>query len=122
VRQPGGKLGAGAGIAGNSKQPLTNTVSRNNIFQVWRGHWPAINEAGGSGNDFDYDLSNGRLSEKHGVSGGADKGLDRGVRIPNFNDNFSGARRTSAQRKKARRHWYLAEVVRQRQVVSPSKQ
>jgi hypothetical protein len=58
---------------------------------VWRSHWAAINEAGGSGNDFDYDLSNGRLSEKHGVSGGADKGVDRGVRIPNFNDNFSGS-------------------------------
>ena len=91
VLQPGGNGGAGAGIAGNSKQPLTNTVSRNNLFQVWRSHWAAINEAGGSGNDFDYDLSNGRLSEKHGVSGGADKGVDRGVRIPNFNDNFTGS-------------------------------
>jgi len=91
VLQPDGKNGAGAGIAGNSKQPLTNTVSRNNIFQVWRPHWAAINEAGGSGNDFDYDLSNGRLSEKHGVSGGPDKGIDRGVRLPNFNDSFVGS-------------------------------
>jgi hypothetical protein len=90
VLQPDGNKGAGAGIAGNSKQPLTNTVSRNNIFQVWRGHWPAINEAGGSGNDLDYDLSNGRLAQKHGVSGGAGAGIDRGVRIPNFNDSFMG--------------------------------
>jgi hypothetical protein len=51
----------------------------------------AINESNGSGNDFDYDLSNGKLSEKHGVSGGADKGVDKGVRIPNFNDNFVGS-------------------------------
>jgi hypothetical protein len=90
VLQPDGKGGAGSGIAGNSKQPLTNTVSRNNIFQLWRPHWPAINEAGGSGNDFDYDLSNARLAERHGVSGGPGAGIDRGVRIPNFNDNFSG--------------------------------
>ena len=90
VLQPDGKGGAGAGIAGNSKQPLTNTVSRNNIFQVWRPHWAAINEAGGSGNDLDYDLSNGRISQKHGVSGGAGSGVDRGVRIPNFNDSFVG--------------------------------
>ena len=91
VRQPEGKLGAGAGISGNSKQPLTNTVSRNNVFLVWRGHWPAINEANGTGNDLDYDLSNGKLSERHGVRGNdpAD-GVDRGVRIPNFNDNYSG--------------------------------
>jgi hypothetical protein len=91
VLQPEGNRGAGNGIAGNSKQPVTNTVSRNNIFQIWRSHWMAINESQGSGNDFDYDLSNGRLSEKHGVSGGADKGVDRGVRIPNFNDNFVGS-------------------------------
>jgi hypothetical protein len=91
VRQPEGKLGAGAGLSGNSKQPLTNTVSRNNLFLVWRGHWPAINEANGSGNDLDYDLSNGKLSERHGVRGSdASAGIDRGVAIPNFNDNYVG--------------------------------
>ena len=89
VLQPDGNGGAGTGIAGNSKQPLTNTVSRNNLFLVWRRHWEAIHEAGGSGNDFDYDLSNGRLSEKHGFYGSS--GVDRGVRIPNFNDNFTGS-------------------------------
>jgi hypothetical protein len=91
VLQPEGNRGAGNGIAGNSKQPVTNTFSRNNLFQIWRSHWMAINESNGSGNDFDYDLSNGKLSEKHGVSGGADKGVDKGVRIPNFNDNFVGS-------------------------------
>ena len=91
VRQPGSNLGAGAGISGNSKQPLTNTVSRNNVFLVWRGHWPAINEANGSGNDLDYDLSNGKLSERHGVRGSdPSDGVDRGVRIPNFNDDYVG--------------------------------
>src|SRR5258706_3586633 len=83
-------LGAGTGIIGNSKQPLTNTVSRNNVFQALRRNWAAINEAGGSGNDFDYDVSNGKLSEPHGISGGPDAGIDRGVRLPNFNDNFQG--------------------------------
>jgi len=82
-------LGAGSGISGNSKQPLTNTVSRNNLFDISKPHWPAINEAGGSGNDFDYDLSNGKFGEKHGLSSGS--GVDRGVRIPNFNDNYSGS-------------------------------
>jgi uncharacterized protein YodC (DUF2158 family) len=89
VLQPDGKNGAGAGIAGNSKQPLTNTVSRNNLFQVWKSHWAAINEAGGSGNDLDYDLSNGKFSEKHGLSSGS--GVDRGARIPNFNDDYGGS-------------------------------
>jgi len=89
-------LGAGAGLSGNSKQPLTNTVSRNNIFHVWKRHWPAINEAGGSGNDFDYDLYSGKVpagSQPHGISGvpGPDTGIDRGARLPNFNDGFLGA-------------------------------
>jgi hypothetical protein len=91
VLQPEGNRGAGNGIAGNSKQPVTNTVSRNNIFQIWRSHWMAINESQGSGNDFDYDLSNGKLSEKHGMSGAPGSGVDRGVRLPNFNDNFVGS-------------------------------
>jgi hypothetical protein len=82
-------LGAGGGISGNSKQPLTNTVSRNNLFNIWKPHWPAINEAGGSGNDFDHDLSNGRMTERHGSSSGS--GVDGGVRLPNFNDGFIGS-------------------------------
>jgi hypothetical protein len=93
----GGNLGAGAGVSGNSNQPLTNTVTRNNIWQIWKPHWESINEAGGSGNDFDYDLYNGKLNayraaEKHGVAGDASKRnlVDRGVRIANFNDDFLG--------------------------------
>jgi len=93
----GGAQGAGQGISGNSGQPLTNSVSRNNAWLIWKPGWEAINEAGGSGNDFDYDLYNGKLStyrgaEKHGVeSDKASAGVDRGVRIPNFNDNYVGA-------------------------------
>jgi hypothetical protein len=88
-------LGAGAGIAGNSKQPLTNTVSRNNLWNIWKPRWAAIEEAGGSGNDFDYDAYNGvvpRRSEKHGIEDDVSKRgtVDRGVRIPNFNDAFAG--------------------------------
>jgi hypothetical protein len=105
--QPGNSLGAGAGISGNSGQPLTNTVSRNNIWQIWKAHWESINEAGGSGNDFDYDLYNGKLNaprsaEKHGIAGtpiyerdfmqsARSAGIDRGVRLPNFNDGYVGA-------------------------------
>ncbi|HEY5895995.1 MAG TPA: hypothetical protein VIV54_00390 [Burkholderiales bacterium] len=98
VLQPSGNLGAGAGVSGNSKQPLTNTVTRNNIWQIWKPHWEAINEAGGSGNDFDYDLYNGKLSayrgaEKHGIAGTPSKEniVDRAVRLPNFNDRYVGA-------------------------------
>jgi len=93
----GGPQGAGQGISGNSGQPLTNTVSRNNAWLIWKPGWEALNEAGGSGNDFDYDLYNGKLStyrgaEKHGVENAqASAGVDRGVRIANFNDNYVGA-------------------------------
>src|SRR5205085_4944176 len=93
----GGANAAGQGISGNSGQPLTNTVSRNNLFAIWKPHWDVIDEAGGSGNDFDYDLYNGKLStyrgaEKHGIEGSQPSaGIDRGVRIANFNDNYVGA-------------------------------
>ena len=97
VLQPNGNQGAGSGISGNTGQPLTNTVSRNNIWQIWKAHWESINEAGGGGNDFDYDLYNGKLNaprgaEKHGIeTSQASNGVDRGVRLPNFNDRFVGA-------------------------------
>ena len=107
VLQPGNSLGAGAGISGNSGQPLTNTVSRNNIWQIWKAHWESINEAGGSGNDFDYDLYNGKLNtyraaEKHGITGvpiyerefqlaPRSPGVDKALRVPNFNDAYVGA-------------------------------
>jgi len=91
-------LGAGGGIsASGSKEPLTNTVSRNNILQVWKPNWNSINDGGGSGNDFDYDLYNGRINayrgaEKHGIEGEKQSlGIDRGARIANFNDGFAGS-------------------------------
>ncbi|HYD57025.1 MAG TPA: right-handed parallel beta-helix repeat-containing protein [Burkholderiales bacterium] len=71
----------GNGIAGNSRQPLTNTVSRNNVWMLFKPHWPAILEAGGSGNDFDYDRSNGRLAQRN---------AGKQVRLPNFSDRRSG--------------------------------
>ena len=88
--------GAGAGIAGNSKQPLTNTVSRNNIWHIWKPHWAAIHEAGGSGNDFDYDAYTGKVpagSQRNGVSLQPNRTplADRGVRLPNFNDAYAGS-------------------------------
>ena len=105
--QPDGNRGAGQGISGNSGQPLTNTVTRNNIWYIWKPHWDAVAEVGGSGNDFDYDLYNGKLSaprdaEKHGIAGTPSyarefalapksAGIDAGARIANFNDGYVGA-------------------------------
>jgi hypothetical protein len=94
--QPGGNQGAGQGISGNTNQPLTNTITRNNIWHIWRSGWWVINEAGGSGNDFDHDLYNGRLNayrgaEKNGTEfNGNPDGKDKGVRIANFNDHYVG--------------------------------
>lgn len=110
--EPGARLpgGAGGGISGNTRQPLTNTVTRNNIFHVWRPDWPSIRETGpGGGNDADYDLYNGRIVERveqrHGVRGAPviepdresgyrlarrSPGVDEGARLPNFNDGFHG--------------------------------
>ena len=111
-------LGAGGGIiAAGSTQPLTNTVSRNNILHVWKATSDAIRTQGGGGNDFDYDLRNGGISayagaETHGIvatpiyrsghgwaswGGGnyqldpSSRGYDEGVRLPNFNDGYTGA-------------------------------
>ena len=107
-------LGAGGGIVGTGEnQPVTNTVSRNNIFQIWKPHWASIAQTG-DGNDFGYDLYNGKVSvqEVKGIvgtpvyqdgngwkseAGGMyqlspkSPGYDAGVRIPNFNDDFLGA-------------------------------
>lgn len=60
------------GISGNAKQPLTNTVSRNNEWKLFRRHWPAVRDAGGSGNDLQD---------------------DRKVRIPNFHESAQGDNR-----------------------------
>ncbi|HEX8963565.1 MAG TPA: hypothetical protein VF801_11235 [Rhodocyclaceae bacterium] len=114
--QPGAGRGLGAaiGISGTgARQPVRNTVSRNNIWQLWRPDAPAIRQAG-AGNDFANDLYSGRAGARivHGIrgtpayapgngwtseSGGryqqaaGSPGYDRAVRIPNFNDDYAGA-------------------------------
>src|SRR4029077_6041202 len=63
--------GAGSGIAG--PPTLTNTVSRNNIFHLWKSWWSAVSSSGGANNDVDYDLYNGNIDvsggETHGIVG-----------------------------------------------------
>jgi len=107
-------LGAGGGIAASgSSEPLTNTVSRNNILHIWKSWWAAIG-APGSGDDLDYDLYNGGVqisgNETHGIVGtpiyaggngwqseaggmyqldSSSPGFGQAVRIPNFNDEFA---------------------------------
>ncbi len=105
--------GAGGGIAGNSNEPLTNTVTRNNIFHVWKSGWQSVRQtSSGFGNDVDYDLYNGSLeapsgAEANGVksvpvyvpgAGGTSgvyqlaptsPGFGRGQRLNNFNDDVS---------------------------------
>jgi hypothetical protein len=109
-------LGAAHGLVGPGV-PMTNTVSRNNIWHIKRSGNSAISEQGGSGNDYDYDLFNGGLKTYagaqlhgqvgtpiyqagHGWSSEANgyyqlapnsPGYDRGARLPNFNDSFTGA-------------------------------
>ena len=111
-------LGAGEGLAApSSTEGLTNTVSRNNIYHVWKSHWASIRTQGGSGNDLDYDLVNGSVTAYAGAEanrvvgvpiyapgngwisegGGmyqlapSSPGYDRGAVLPNFNDGFTGA-------------------------------
>jgi hypothetical protein len=119
---PGSTLtqGGGMGLMGpGGGQNLTNTVSRNNIFHVWKAHWSSISDNGGGGtqNDLDFDLVNGQVNAYAGAEAnrivGTPKyaaghgwsaegtgqyqlapdspGYDRGVRIANFNDGFTGA-------------------------------
>ncbi len=107
-------LGAGAGLYGTGKNQLVNnTVTRNNIFHVWKPHWESIGQAGAD-NDFGYDLYNGKISgtEVRGIAGtpiykrghgpaseaGGQYELDprspgfgAGERLPNFNDSSPGA-------------------------------
>ena len=111
-------LGAGGGIiAAGTTSPLTNTMSRNNILQVWKSSNDSIRTQGGGGNDFNYDLRNGGISayagaEANGIVGtpiyksgngwsnwaggnyqldASSPGYDKGQRLPNFNDAFTGA-------------------------------
>jgi len=111
-------LGAGGGIiAAGTNQPLTNTVSRNNILHVWKPTWDSIRTQGGGGNDFDYDLRSGGVNayagaETHGIVGTpiyksghgwssweggtyqldpSSPGYKQGVRLPNFSDGYTGS-------------------------------
>ena len=112
---PGSRFpqGAGGAIHGSARdEPVTNTVSRNNIFQIWKPHWDVLSNTG-AGDDFGYDLYNGKLSaaDAHGIFGTpvyqrgngpvsedggryqlapGSPGFDAGERIPNFNDDFRG--------------------------------
>src|SRR5207248_5579439 len=55
-------LGAGAGLTGTGG-PLTNTVSRNNVYNIWKSNWSSIDQtSSGFGNDANYDLYNGAIS------------------------------------------------------------
>jgi len=113
---PGSQYPSGADSGISGPPSLTNTVSRNNIFQIWKS-WHGVfgGKAGAVPNDLDYDLYNGKVpdgSEPHGVNGvptylpghGAaseDRGLYQlapgspgraaGVVLQNFSDGFAGA-------------------------------
>jgi hypothetical protein len=118
-------LGAGGGVQGTGSDALTNTVTRNNVFYIWKSNWASVDQlSGGFGNDANYDLYNGVINagtgaESNGVKGtptfasgsGVDMsgayylapgtaGYGTGVRIPNFNDQYStpdmGASQTGA--------------------------
>jgi hypothetical protein len=108
-------LGAGTGVEDTgSSTPLENTVSRNNVFEVWKSNWGAFTfNSTASGNDLDYDLTNGVMSEANGFAATTPQyqsgngwssywtgkyrlvpgthGYDDGVIIPNFNDGFTGS-------------------------------
>ncbi len=106
--------GAGGGLAG--PPVMSNTVSRNNIYHIWKSWWTAIGDNGGGNNDLDFDLYNGNDdvagTEPHGIVGTPiyqagngtasmdggmyqlapnSRGFDQGQVIPNFNDGFTGS-------------------------------
>ena len=106
-------LGGGAGIGGTGNSQLVmNTVSMNNIYQVWKPTNGAFYQIG-SDAQFSHDMTNAPSSPEVGGivatpqyasgSGWANEmggmyqlaagtpGYDQGARIPNFNDGFLGA-------------------------------
>ena len=119
---PGATMGGGGGqglSAPGGGQNLTNTVSRNNIFHVYKSWWSSVYDAGGgmTPNNLDNDMVNGNISAYSGAeanrivvqapqykaghgwtseAGGnyslqpGSPGHDGGVRLPNFNDGFMG--------------------------------
>ena len=100
-----------SGAVGNNG--CINYVSRNNIFDLRSVDGIVYDNSSFSNSDIDYDLWYGRLpgvaatQETHGINNRpvynaanglgefylstTSPGYDRGVRIPNFNDDFSGA-------------------------------
>ncbi|HYC37195.1 MAG TPA: DUF4214 domain-containing protein [Usitatibacter sp.] len=106
-------LGGSAGVSGTGPQQLIHeTVTRNNIWHLWRA-WEAFYDEG-TDNDFARDMYNGnpgapiadgiravpRYAPGNGwesEAGGryqlavATPGYDQGLRLPNFNDDFLGA-------------------------------
>lgn len=110
-------LGAGQGAGGASNYAMINTVSRNNVYEIWKPNWDVF-AMPDSSDDLDYDLSNANMTEAHGKSGAAQyqsgngwlgtypgrnnyhgkyrlqpgtPGYDDGALIPNFNDGYQGA-------------------------------
>jgi len=105
--------GGGAGVGGTGDNQLVhNTVSMNNIYNIWKAN-SAVYQVG-TDNTFQNDMFNGRMDTavvgginatptyaegngwKAGPSGlyalkAGTPGHDAGVRINNFNDNFQGA-------------------------------
>lgn len=111
VLQPQGKgrdgmVSAGASTGLGWGGPMVNVTSRNNILNVTRRSFQMRNDEPLA--DFDYDLYAGSLPserhEKHGLTGTPiyaarqphalaenSPGHDKGIRIPNFNDDIRDA-------------------------------
>ncbi|MFH1377377.1 MAG: right-handed parallel beta-helix repeat-containing protein [Planctomycetota bacterium] len=106
----------GAGGLGGSSKPIKNCTSRNNIFHLrTTDRYGIASSDEHENNDFDYDLVSGRYpqgQEKKGITGApkyvptagfsfdsmsgnfqlapGSRGLDEGIIIPNFCDEFKG--------------------------------
>ena len=111
LQRPGEVYGVSSGIS-DLRGKMTGVVSRNNILHVTRDYRASIkNSRSRPSNDFDYDLYNGRVigaadSQRNGIFGVPDydggngsgefalkpgsAGHDAGLRLPNFNDSFTG--------------------------------
>ena len=105
-------LGGGAGVAGTGDTQLVhNTVSMNNIYDIWKPRNGAFYQVD-TDNTFSNDMIDTATAPENGivaapqyaanngwvsVDGGlyqlaaGTPGYDQGVRIPNFNDHFNGA-------------------------------
>jgi hypothetical protein len=109
-------LGAAHGLSGVD-EGMTNTVSRNNIWHIKKPEGSAIWGASSTTNSLDFDLFSGKISayagaQPNGIAGKPvyaqghgwtsesnglyqlapnSPGYDRGVRLPNFNDHYTGS-------------------------------